>query len=119
MWQALAADTLRRQSRRQEYMNNDDAKFSALLRESRRSPELPPRFQQQVWRRIEKAETPVKSDSWLEALAALILRPQFACAAAAVLLAAGILCGALAGSQTAQHEAQVRYLASVAPASLR
>jgi hypothetical protein len=102
-----------------ENMNNDDAKLSALLHESRVSPELPPRFQQNVWRRIEKAEAPVKSESWLEALAALILRPKFAFASVAVLLAAGIVFGTLEGTQTARHDAQVRYLASVAPDSLR
>jgi len=102
-----------------EDMNNDDAKLSALLRECRVSPELPPRFQQNVWRRLENAEAPVRSASWLDALAALILRPKFAFASVALLLAAGIVFGTLAGSHTARHDAQARYLASVAPDSVR
>ena len=100
-------------------MNTNDPKLSALLRESRLSPSLPPRFQENVWRRIEDAEAPVKSESWLDALAALILRPKFAFATAAVLLFAGITLGTIDGSQTARHEAQTRYVASVAPDSLR
>jgi hypothetical protein len=99
-------------------MNTNDPKLTALLRESRVSPALPPRFQQNVWRRIEDAEAPVKSESWLDALAALILRPKFAFATVAVLLAAGIVFGTLDGSQVARHDAQARYFAAVAPNSL-
>ena len=102
-----------------ENMNSNDAKLSELLRESRVSPALPPRFQQNVWRRMEDAEAPVKSESWLDGLAALILRPRFAFATAAVLLFAGVLLGTQKGSETVRHDAQARYLASVAPDSLR
>jgi hypothetical protein len=101
-----------------EKTHSNDDKLSGLLRESRLSPSLPPRFQENVWRRIEDAETPVKSESWLDALAALILRPKFAFATVAVLLFAGIFLGTLDGSQAARHDAQTRYLASVAPDSL-
>ena len=100
-------------------MNSDDAKLSALLRESRVARSLPPRFQQYVWRRIEDAEAPVKSESWLDALAAMILRPKFAFAAAAVMLFAGVLVGTQRGSETVRLDAQARYLASAAPDSLR
>lgn len=100
-------------------MNSNDAKLSAVLRESRWSPSLPPRFQQSVWRRIEDNEAPVKSESWLDALAALILRPKFAFATAAVLLIAGVLLGTQRGFETVRHDAQARYLTSVAPDSLR
>ena len=100
-------------------MKPSDAKLSALLRESRLSPSLPPRFQENVWRRIENAEAPVKTESWLDALAALILRPKFAFTTAAVLLFAGVLLGTHDGTQSARHDAQARYLAAVAPNSLR
>ena len=100
-------------------MNPDDAKLSALLRQSRSSPALPPRFQENVWRRIEDTEAPVRPESWLDALAALILRPRFAYATAAVLLAAGLFAGTLEGRQAARHDAQVNYLALVAPRSVR
>ena len=104
---------------KEENIQPDDIKFSALLREGRVSPALPPRFQQNVWRRIEDAEAPAKTDSWLDALAALILRPRFAVVAAAVLLLAGVLAGALDGRQRARHDAEMNYLASVAPHGLR
>jgi hypothetical protein len=96
-----------------------DPQISALLREARTSPDLPPRFQPNVWRRIEEADVPAKSESWLDALAALVLRPRFAVAAAAVMLLAGVLTGALDGRQVAHHDAQMNYLASVAPQALR
>jgi len=100
-------------------MNSDDLKLQALLRGSRPMPALPPRFQQNVWRRIEDAEAPSKPVSWLDALANLILRPRFALAAVAVLMLAGILTGTIEGAQNARHDAQRNYLAAVAPASLR
>jgi hypothetical protein len=101
-------------------MNNtsqsrDDPQLSSLLRGSRPSPGLPPRFAQDVWRRIEAAEAPARSASWLEALASLILRPRYAVALAAVILLAGISAGTWQGRQTARHDAQMNYLASVVP----
>ena len=89
---------LRRLSPMKENMNPNDAKLSALLREARRSPALPPRFQENVWQRIERGEARVESASWLTALAALILRPKFAFATAALLLLAGALLGTHEGS---------------------
>jgi hypothetical protein len=96
-----------------------DARISALLREARISPDLPPRFQANVWRRIEDAEASAKSASWLDALTTLILRPRFALAAVTVLLLGGVLAGTLDGRQVARHDAEMNYLASVAPASVR
>jgi hypothetical protein len=106
--------------RRLETMNEnnqspEDAPLSGLLRQGRVSPSLPPRFQQNVWRRIEDAAAPAKSESWLDAFANVILRPRFALAAAAVVLLAGILAGTMEGRQMARHDAQMNYLASVAP----
>jgi hypothetical protein len=100
-------------------MNSNDNKLSALLRQARRSPTLPPGFQQDVWRRVEDAAATVPAESWLDALAALILRPRFAFAAAAVLLLAGAAFGTHDGLQAARHESQANYLAVVAPDSLR
>ena len=107
-----------------ENMNSDDAKLSTLLREASRpaGPALPPRFQENVWRRIEDAEAPVPSTSrlsWLDALAALVLRPRFALATVAVLIVAGALLGVRDGGQIARRDAQTQYLAAVAPAALR
>lgn len=102
-----------------ENLPPEDVRLGALLREARISPALPPRFQEAVWRRIESAEAPAKSNSWLDALAALVLRPRFAYATAAALVLAGVLLGAHQDAQAARQEAQARYLAAVAPASLR
>ena len=44
-----------------ENSNPDDARLGALLRRSRPSPSLPPRFQESVWRRIEDAAVPVEN----------------------------------------------------------
>ena len=99
-----------------------DARLGALLRESRVSPALPPRFQEGVWRRIEEAAAPTKSTggiAWLDALITLVLRPRFALATATVLIAAGALLGVRDGNQMAHQDAQARYLAMVAPNSLR
>ena len=101
-----------------ENTHPDDVKISGLLRAARATPSLPPRFQENVWRRIEFAAA-APSGSWLDALAVLILRPRLAFAAAAVLLVAGGLLGAQEGSQTTRHDAQARYVAYVAPNALR
>ena len=103
-----------------ENFNPDDEKLSALLRGTRPAPSLPPRFQQGVWRRIEESEIPAPDRvSWLEAVVSWALRPKFALAAAVVLVAAGSLVGAREGNQAAHQDAQTRYVASVAPNSLR
>ncbi len=83
---------------------------------------MPPRFQEGVWRRIEEADAPAPSArgmNWLDTLAALVLRPRFALAAAAVLIVAGAMLGVREGNQMAHQDAQARYLAAVAPHSLR
>jgi len=103
-----------------ENPNPEDARLSALLRESRSVPSLPPRFREGVWRRIEESEIPAAAKiTWLDALAAWALRPRFALALAVVLICAGSLAGIREGSEAAHQEAQSRYLTSVAPNSLR
>jgi hypothetical protein len=100
-------------------INPDEARLSGLLREARATPSLPPRFRENVWRRIEDSELPTTQESWLDALAALILRPRLAFAFAAVLVLMGGMIGTKDGVQTARHDAEARYVASVAPGSLR
>jgi hypothetical protein len=81
---------------------------------------LHPRFQEGVWRRIEEREIPATIRvGWLDALVLRTLRPRFALAAAVVLVAAGSVVGARQGNQAAHQDAQTRYVASVAPNSLR
>ena len=105
-----------------ENINPEDMNLGALLRASRISPALPPRFQEGVWRRIEEAAAPVRSSggiAWLDALAALMLRPRLAFATVATLMLAGVLLGTYQGAQVARQDAQARYLAIVAPNPLR
>ncbi len=107
---------------KKENFNPADEKLGALLRESRATPALPPRFHENVWRRIQDADVPVKSGetaTWLEWIVALMLRPRFAYATVAALMLGGVLLGAYSGAQTAQHKAEARYVASVAPDLLR
>jgi len=103
-------------------LNPGDDQLGALLRASRPSPSLPPRFQESVWRRIEEGEALAKSTgavTWLDVLVALVLRPRFAIATVSALVLAGVLLGAYSGTQVARQEAQAHYLAVVAPNSLR
>jgi hypothetical protein len=102
-----------------EQSPGDDAKLRELLRTARVSPPLPPRFQENVWRRIEDAPERDTTGSWLDLLATLILRPRVAFALATVLLLAGALVGTHAGAQAARQDAQARYVAYVAPNPLR
>jgi hypothetical protein len=102
-----------------ENMNSNDDKLSALLRKSRLSPSLPPRFQENVWRRIEDAEAPAKPASWLDAFAVLVLRPRFAFATVSALVLAGVLLGTYQGAQTTRQNEHAHYIALVAPNSLR
>ena len=102
-----------------ENMNSSDNKFSEVLRAARPSPSLPPRFQENVWRRIEEAEAPANSGSWLDAFVSLVLRPRFAFATVGALVLAGVLLGTYQGAQNAKQTEQARYLAAVAPDSLR
>lgn len=102
-------------------VSHEDEKLKSLLAGARPAPALPPRFQENVWRRIERAEAgriPATAN-WLEALATRLLRPRLAFAIATVLVLAGLGLGWSQGEQTARHEAQARYLAAVAPDSLR
>jgi hypothetical protein len=103
-------------------LNPDDAKLSELLLQARVSPLLPPRFQENVWRRIEHTEAPAPTMgglAWLDTLAALVLRPRFAYATVATLMLMGVLLGTHQGAQVAKQDAQARYVALVAPNSLR
>lgn len=100
-------------------MNTNDNKLSELLRTARVSPVLPPRFQENVWRRIGDAEFAPVTLSWLDALAALVLKPRIVIGATITLIFLGVFAGAFEGRQLARHDAQVNYLASVAPHPVR
>jgi len=95
----------------------EDETLRALLREARPAPSLPPRFEENVWRRIERAEA--ADASWLDVVARWLMRPRLALAAVAVVAILGLGLGWQDGYQLARHDAQIRYLAAVAPSSLR
>jgi len=91
-----------------------DGRLSSLLQESRPTPGLPPRFQENVWRRIEHKEQAAPTLNWVEALAALVMKPRFALATVCALVVVGVALGSLDGSTQARHIAQERYLSAVA-----
>ena len=95
-------------------LNPEDGRLNSLLRESRPAPGLPPRFQENVWRRIEQKHADTTAPSWVESLAALILKPRFALATVCALMLVGVTLGSLNGTAHARHDAQERYLAAVA-----
>ena len=81
---------------------------------------LPPRFQEEVWRRIEQADAPATSlaDSLRAWFALKFARPAFALAYVTVLILAGWTLGSYRASrETAQVERQLeaRYVASIDP----
>lgn len=98
-----------------------DEELRALLHSARPTPALPPRFQENVWRRIESAEAHrVPAGAyWFDDLATWILRPRLALAFATVLLVVGFGLGWSHGKGNERQEAQNRYLAAVAPNALR
>lgn len=100
--------------------NPEDMKLGCLLRETRATPPLAPRFQQDVWRRIEDTGEPdAGAPAWLERLAGWALRPKLAFATVVVLVLAGSVLGARHGAHSARQDAQARYVASVVPELLR
>jgi hypothetical protein len=57
---------------------------------------LPPRFQEQVWRRIERGEVQAETPAWLllwNRLMAALARPSLAVSYVTLLLAAGMIAG--------------------------
>lgn len=107
-----------------EKSNNDSDSLGELLQSWKVDAPLPPRFQEQVWRRIARAEEKPASpiSAWMLRLAAmgadLLRRPVGATAYFSVLLAMGILAGTWSANHYAdQTEAAWRsaYLQAVTP----
>jgi hypothetical protein len=85
---------------KQEEMNEDPESVGRLLREWKVTSALPPRFAENVWRRIEKAETPTAPASnptlWIVLkgwAAGMLRRPAFALSYVSALLVAGLVAG--------------------------
>lgn len=98
--------------------NADDPKLRALLREAHPSPELPPRFQEGVWQRLDRAgRSGAASGSvgWIEWLVSSLLRPAFATAGLAALMFAGVWMGVREGETRLRRVEQAHYIAAVSP----
>lgn len=102
-----------------QHSNQNDEALSRILREWKVKPQLPPRFQDAVWHRIERSETvgPAWRILW-DRLSAAITRPTLATSYLAVLLLTGLLAGYWqAKVANAQAEAQLstRYVQVIDP----
>jgi hypothetical protein len=99
----------------------DDRALGQVLREWKVKAPLPPRFQDGVWRRIERAERQVEPGTWARLARMLetgLLRPRFALAYLAVLLAMGVLGGTFAAQATSRRlnaDLGLRYVQSLDP----
>jgi len=73
-----------------------DQHLRQTLREWKVEAPLPPRFQEQVWRRIELTEAQDRTPAWVriwERMSAALARPSLAFSYITLLLAAGLLAG--------------------------
>ena len=99
----------------------DDQSLRQVLREWTVDTPLPPRFQEQVWRRITRAETqPAPTPwAWLYRWVEVFLpRPQFAFSYVAALLVLGVAAGSLAAQATTRRlnaDLGLRYVQSLDP----
>jgi len=105
-----------------EIPNDDPGRLHQLLQEWQVESALPPRFSEQVWRRIDRPDADSIATNPLAALrrslAQWIVRPSFAFSYAAVLLAAGLFAGfwhAHAASQRVSQTLSARYVQMVDP----
>ena len=100
-----------------------DAPLRAVLKEWKESTPLPPRFQEQVWRRIEQSEAPFLPTPSVWSLltnwiVTVLPRPALAAVYLAVLLAVGATAGWTQARQETDRlgdELSVRYVRAVDP----
>src|SRR5216684_2004155 len=110
---------------RAEQPNNEDRLLHGVLREWELNEPLPPRFREQVWRRIARAEGQAPAQVWTQVaqrIARAFGRPSLAVSYVTVLLVAGLLAGYLQGREVnnrAQHELSTRYVQMMSPYALR
>lgn len=106
--------------------NENDPALRAVLREWKPAGSLPPRFQEQVWQRIERAETKaclpaLAWDRLLDWIATMLPRPALAVAYVTVLLAIGASVGwnqARQETTRVTSELSARYAQAVDPYQL-
>lgn len=101
--------------------NDKDPALKKVLTTWKVSASLPPRFQEQVWNRIARAELTPKAPVWvfgMEWLDKTLPRPAIAASYVTVLVLTGLLAGLWqAGEQTARldNELGLRYVQTVDP----
>jgi hypothetical protein len=101
---------------KQEDPMQSDGALRQVLREWKVESSLPPRFQEQVWRRIEQTESQVQMPAWVllwQRLNAALARPSLAVSYVTVLLLAGLLAGywqARATRAQADEQMSARYV---------
>ena len=99
----------------------ENDRLHAVLREWKVNGVMPPRFEEQVWRRIVRAETPVAMSLWQalkQWVESTFSRPALALAYVAILLMVGLAAGHVRAQDTAARaEAQWRaqYVQSIDP----
>ncbi|MHB1310220.1 MAG: hypothetical protein ACYDC1_02180 [Limisphaerales bacterium] len=102
----------------QPNLDAHDAKLRDLLRASRPMSDLPPRFEEGVWRRIARSEIVVEGPgptNWLDRFVELLLRPRLALTGLTAVVLLGCVAGVWSGREAAIESAQARYLAAVTP----
>ena len=85
-----------------------DEALRKVLKEWRSEAPLPPRFQEQVWQRIESAQTRTASSVWAVLahwIGAVLPRPALAASYLAILLTIGVTAG---WAQARQETARVK-----------
>ncbi len=103
--------------------NTEDSRLGRLLRTWRVEAEVPPRFAEGVWRRIEREEgradpAPAGWWRWLSGLAEAAVRPSFVAGYLALVLLLGAGAGFVSGharSRGAEGDLKGRYVQSVDP----
>ncbi len=98
--------------------NPDDPKLRDLLRAAHLAEALPPRFQENVWRRLERVERRAEVTStpgWLAVLIRGIFRPAYATTGLVALMLAGTWMGVRDGDGRAHLADRARYVAAVSP----
>ena len=82
--------------------SNHDEALGKVLKEWRTDASLPPRFQEGVWRRIERAQAQAAPSMWATIphwIVTVLPRPALAASYVAILLAIGVTVGWAQGHQ--------------------
>ena len=98
--------------------NPEDPELRSLLREAAREPDLPLRFQEQVWQRLAKQTAPATTKSgayWREFITGMFLRPAYATVGLALMITVSGISGCRSAASASREVAAERYVASVNP----